>query len=618
MDSSIHTLPPDDRIAESNGHDPIQVERTNLLNVCKLIVKELIESSLKHGRMLDSDHVPLQHFFIVLEHVMRHGLKPKKGLLGPKKELWHVVEIIEKYAQDAHDITASVRQLPAVKTPVGRARAWLRLALMQKKLADYFKCLLDKRDELLLEFYEESSIMMCEEAIVIGGLLVGLNVIDCNLCLKEEDFDSPQGIIDFSLYLRDPNSILIQEGSEPNNMSTVLDQKNYIEELNRHLNATVTNLQTKVENFTTTNALMKEDLAIAKNHILQLSDENERLKQQLSFIFSRHENKTEEGNGDSPRINLDAMYNEMSKKLLEETQCRLELEKDMQQQNAMYLEMETAMKLLEKDIHEKQDTVVTLRRQLDDIKLINLEMFKKLQECETSIKHKTDAIGRLEEKKNQMAERIQQLEAKYGCQAFGLSRERLIKLDRDKTSNEDIARKLGKQLAEKDAKRTAIETDLKIEREWRTSLLESVAAEKDKMCDLQVELAKLKVTSDEYEKLKFKYDKLQRTCDEHTQTLEELATHLGESKLKMEDLKEFTRTQKEAVWLSDKEATNCRQCNKEFSIARRRHHCRHCGEIFCHSCSDTTMPLPSSAKPVRVCDSCHTVLLHRYQTQSTA
>lgn len=37
------------------------------------------------------------------------------------------------------------------------------------------------------------------------------------------------------------------------------------------------------------------------------------------------------------------------------------------------------MKLLEKDIHEKQDTVVSLRRQLEDIKLINLDMYKKLQ-----------------------------------------------------------------------------------------------------------------------------------------------------------------------------------------------------------------------------------------------
>jgi len=37
------------------------------------------------------------------------------------------------------------------------------------------------------------------------------------------------------------------------------------------------------------------------------------------------------------------------------------------------------MKLLEKDIHEKQDTIISLRRQLDEIKVINLEMYRKLQ-----------------------------------------------------------------------------------------------------------------------------------------------------------------------------------------------------------------------------------------------
>lgn len=46
---------------------------------------------------------------------------------------------------------------------------------------------------------------------------------------------------------------------------------------------------------------------------------------------------------------------------------------------SMKSEMEVAMKLLEKDIHEKQDTIISLRRQLDEIKLINLEMYKKLQ-----------------------------------------------------------------------------------------------------------------------------------------------------------------------------------------------------------------------------------------------
>lgn len=100
-------------------------------------MKELIESSVQYGRMLDSDFVPLQHFFIVLEHALRHGLRPKKvifslaikiimkiivtsfifcqGLLGPKKELWDLLQVIEKSNNEACDMTTSVRDLPTVK-----------------------------------------------------------------------------------------------------------------------------------------------------------------------------------------------------------------------------------------------------------------------------------------------------------------------------------------------------------------------------------------------------------------------------------------------------------------------------------------------------------------------
>lgn len=43
------------------------------------------------------------------------------------------------------------------------------------------------------EFYEPEALMMEEEGMVIVGLLVGLNVLDANLCLKGEDLDSQVG-----------------------------------------------------------------------------------------------------------------------------------------------------------------------------------------------------------------------------------------------------------------------------------------------------------------------------------------------------------------------------------------------------------------------------------------
>ncbi len=42
------------------------------------------------------------------------------------------------------------------------------------------------------EIYENEALLLSDEATVIAGLLVGLNVIDCNLCLKmNEDYDQP-------------------------------------------------------------------------------------------------------------------------------------------------------------------------------------------------------------------------------------------------------------------------------------------------------------------------------------------------------------------------------------------------------------------------------------------
>ena len=50
-------------------------ERMNLMNMAKLSIKGLIESALNLGRTLDSDYAPLQQFFVVMEHCLKHGLK---------------------------------------------------------------------------------------------------------------------------------------------------------------------------------------------------------------------------------------------------------------------------------------------------------------------------------------------------------------------------------------------------------------------------------------------------------------------------------------------------------------------------------------------------------------
>ncbi|XP_054717965.1 lateral signaling target protein 2 homolog [Uloborus diversus] len=59
-------------------------------------------------------------------------------------------------------------------------------------------------------------------------------------------------------------------------------------------------------------------------------------------------------------------------------------------------------------------------------------------------------------------------------------------------------------------------------------------------------------------------------------------------------------------WMPDELSSNCMACKIQFTILRRRHHCRNCGKIFCSRCSSNSIPLPryGHLKPVRVCNQC--------------
>jgi RUN and FYVE domain-containing protein 1/2 len=56
----------------------VLIERSNLINILKLVLREVLDSSVKFGCQLESDHIPLQHFFITIEHIFEHGMKSKK------------------------------------------------------------------------------------------------------------------------------------------------------------------------------------------------------------------------------------------------------------------------------------------------------------------------------------------------------------------------------------------------------------------------------------------------------------------------------------------------------------------------------------------------------------
>ncbi|XP_069553045.1 RUN and FYVE domain-containing protein 1 isoform X2 [Brachyistius frenatus] len=596
--------------------DPTAIERSNLLSMMKLSIKVLIQSSLSLGRTLDSEYPPLQQFFVVLEHCLKHGLRAKKSFIGQNKSIWGPLELVEKLCPESVHIATSARDLPGIKTGLGRARAWLHLALMQKKVADYMKAMLDRKD-LLSEFYDSGALVMEEEGAVMGGLLVGLNVIDANLCIKGEDLDSQVGVIDFSLYLKDPTSS--DTPKDDAKMTAILDQKHYIEELNRHLSGTVTDLQAKMDSVEKTNSKLVEELTAATDRINSLREEQEQLQKHNESILQSSQKKEEAALQDSQveletykqtRQGLDEMYNVVWKQYKEEKRIRQELERELELQVGLKQEMEVAMKLLEKDTHEKQDTLAALRLQLDQVKTLNLQMFHKAQDSQQQADKMQAEAVQLEQKMEEMERAMMDLEQRLQ----NSERERKQSDQSDKDMRVELEGKVDamqKQLTDLDTLRLGLENELRTEREQRQSLQKALQREQDNSMELRTQMQQLQGLHTELEDLKQEKQQLQQTCEQQEQALQEMGLHLSQSKLKMEDFKEVNKALKGQAWLKDDEATECKRCQKEFSISRRKHHCRNCGDIYCNSCSSNELALPSYPRPVRVCDVCHSLLLQR-------
>lgn len=64
-------------------------------------------------------------------------------------------------------------------------------------------------------------------------------------------------------------------------------------------------------------------------------------------------------------------------------------------------------------------------------------------------------------------------------------------------------------------------------------------------------------------------------------------------------------------WMPDQSCRVCYECDSQFTVFNRRHHCRHCGRVFCARCTSNSVPIPSSdprireeSEKIRVCNFC--------------
>jgi RUN and FYVE domain-containing protein 1/2 len=94
-----------------------------------------------------------------------------------------------------------------------------------------------------------------------------------------------------------------------------------------------------------------------------------------------------------------------------------------------------------------------------------------------------------------------------------------------------------------------------------------------------------------HEKMATELEKTKKDWDEAQKTLEELGVQLSTSKLQLSEIRdkadraEATTSKvvldaSSSTWTPDKMQTNCKGCQRDFNVKRRKHHCRKCGDIF--------------------------------------
>lgn len=732
-------------------------ERQNLINLTKLIVNDLISSSLKAGRTIDDNPpnaIHIENYFSLIDRVLKHGLKSNL-LSNGTASLWFALDNLSKYLKESTLMSESVRSLQNTKTYDGKVRAWMRLAMMQKKMPEYFNELLTNKDVLLKNIYHDYAFMLSDEAHVFAGLLIGVNVIDCNFFVKDANFDVMVDIIDLSPYLRAPNSGGQNEeidakqlgaeidGEQRPDFKAILDQKSYLEERNKKLEDTISDLQSKIKSledqhskyeveakinavqiqklrdqkmsniteksapqsisssltsgtlpmmggvfskiiqkskeFTESTKLSLDteqgsDQAKLSIDIVETSDRlpndkqnnNNNLQQQASddmtgdhvssegsesivvveapsqqemanSMMETASIKTQSSRASVGRTSqvskgqskeeLDPIEFEAKKKLLEEQGKELAvlkeragilessyrsslarirtLERDLDIQTSMNVDKDNTIKIYERDIKEKQAQVESLRNSLNDAKKLNADLSERFNETSTKLKERVKSVSNLQASLDKWKLENKTLAARLQEKQTSLASMK-AELDKALTNVVEL-----KKYNEK------VNDELKRERESGRTSTVTLETQNARIADLTSRIEESERELKNLKSYKERSEELTKRCQEYEQSLEEIGIQLRESRLEVENLKENSAVFLDSQWMDSKQVKSCTLCEQGFSVTRRKHHCRLCGNVFCQSCSDNKMELASSSKPARVCDTCHSFLLAKFVKQSS-
>ncbi|XP_047145988.1 early endosome antigen 1 isoform X1 [Hydra vulgaris] len=370
-------------------------------------------------------------------------------------------------------------------------------------------------------------------------------------------------------------------------------------------------------------SLLEEKISEAAKEKISLSEQLIKTEQKLNeeSLFREAMEKS---------LKEESFLRETSEKALkEESLLREKYEKSFKEESSLREALDKSLKeeaLFREALDESLKKESTMRENLEkevvELKTSLEEKEEKLKEAIVAIKHNEVRLYDLNDslilKENEITKiwnEKQQLEKdilKKESSLLMVIDEGKVALEKEVKSHKESKEEASQiQLTLKEEIKSWVEKFKQVSEDSQSKIksLEKIA--NDLKGDVTVLEARIENCNDEKKALldrilstEEKYKKCKQTLNETNKKLEQSVAGLQELGQEYQNLQVRQVMLSNRQWADDSYANSCKKCNKQFNLTTRKHHCRHCGMIFCGTCSQYSAVIASNKNPVRVCETC--------------
>ncbi|CAH1772786.1 unnamed protein product [Owenia fusiformis] len=407
-----------------------------------------------------------------------------------------------------------------------------------------------------------------------------------------------------------------------------------IENENKELISNREALDQDIEDLRNANSELENNVTNLNTLIKDSNDENDKLKSDLNDKCGEISELNEELL--TAKDNCNKLKLEISEMNATQQNCSIELsEKEIsfeKQQNDLQNEIkQLSEKITESEmgLEEKSKLIVSLEGEkcslLESVKTLEQKILDQQTEMSSQANDLQNVREELKSAKNLTEQEIKGL--KFQLSSEKMQYETALKgyleqnvdissMNEKMTDQEQIIETLEMELEE-----IRTERSLEQDRQWRElEDLRSLVSSRDEECRmLNEELRRINTILDEERNLVLKYkNELTSAMKENEAEKTTMRSDMVEMQKKLvkllrekdnlwqktDKLEYMQKVKASDKWMDDKEVPSCMNCNSDFSLMLRRHHCRMCGRIFCYNCSNNWTLTPQSSKKIRVCNDC--------------